>query len=83
MEKKDFYIQGWQRDKFYPDFIVKTKSGKYLIVEYKGENLLTNEDTKYKIELGQKWASLAGKNYEFHLVNENKMDEFITHISSL
>lgn len=82
-EKKDFYIQGWQRDKFYPDFILKTKSGKYLIVEYKGENLLTNEDTKYKIELGQKWGSLAGKNYEFHLVNENKMDELITHIKTL
>jgi type III restriction enzyme len=62
------YLQGWQRDKFYPDFIVKTKSGKYLLVEYKGENLLTNEDTKYKITLGKKWESLTPSNYLFYLV---------------
>jgi len=62
---------------------LKTKSGKYVIVEYKGENLLTNEDTKYKMKLGNKWASLAGKNYEFHMVNENKTDELITYIKLL
>ena len=82
-EKKDFYIQGWQRDKFYPDFILKTKSGKYLVVEYKGANLLTNEDTQYKNEIGLKWASLAGKNYEFHLAHEGNIEEIITRIKSL
>jgi len=66
------YLQGWQRDKFYPDFIVKTKSGKYLLVEYKGENLLTNEDTKYKINLGKKWEELTPSNYLFFLVAKGK-----------
>ena len=59
MEKSDFYIQGWQKSRFYPDLIIKTKSNKYVIVEYKGENLLTNDDTKYKKELGCKWAELT------------------------
>lgn len=66
------YLQGWQRNKFYPDFIVKTKSGKYLLVEYKGENLLTNEDTTYKINLGKKWEELTPPNYLFFLVAKGK-----------
>ncbi len=82
-EKKDFYIQGWQRDKFYPDFILKTLSGKYIVVEYKGENLLTNEDTLYKNEIGLKWALLAGKKYEFHLAHEKNLEEIITKIKLL
>ena len=77
------YLQGWQRNKFYPDFIVKTKKGNYLLVEYKGENLLTNEDTKYKIKLGEKWQQLTGKNYYFFLVHKKNMEEFITKIKKL
>lgn len=83
MEKKDFFIQGWRRDKFYPDYIIKTDSGKYLIVEYKGENLLTNVDTKYKVELGKKWKVLAGDNYEFYLVSKKNTEKFITEIKKL
>ena len=84
-EKKEeaIYLQGWQRNKFYPDFIVKTKKGNYLLVEYKGENLLTNEDTQYKIKLGEKWQELTGKNYYFFLVHKKNMEEFITKIKEL
>ena len=84
-EKKaeSIYLQGWQKNKFYPDFIVKTKKGNYLLVEYKGENLLTNKDTKYKIKLGEKWQELAGKKYHFFLVHKKSMEEFITKIKTL
>lgn len=77
IEKKDFYIQGWKKSRFYPDFIIKIKSGKYIIVEYKGEHLLTNDDTKYKTELGRKWADLAGDDYEFKLVSKNSINQFL------
>ena len=77
MEKNDFYIQGWQKSRFYPDFIIKTNSGKYVITEYKGENLLTNDDTKYKEKLGKKWAELAGEQYLFYLVNKNNVEQFM------
>ena len=83
MEKRDWYIQGWQHDKFYPDFIVKTKAQNYIIVEYKGENLLTNEDTNYKKELGERWAYLAGEKYHFILANKNNIDEVIKEIQKL
>ena len=52
--RKDFHIQGWQKNKIYPDFITakksKTSNEKYdkvYVLETKGVHL-KNEDTKYK-----------------------------------
>ena len=83
IEKRDFFIQGWKKLRFYPDFILKTLSGKIAIVEYKGEHLLTSEDTEYKKEIGKIWAKLAGKRYEFHLVDKDSVEQFVDHIACL
>ena len=64
-EKEDFYLQGSRSGKFYPDFIVKTKSGEYILAEYKGEDRLSNDDTSYKEELGKLWERLNGKETNF------------------
>ena len=69
------YFQGWQPNRFWPDFIVKTKSGKFLVVEYKGENLKSNEDTKYKNQLGKKWEELTPKEFYFFIVIKKKTKE--------
>ena len=42
-----------------PDFIIKLKSGKIIVAEYKGDNLRTNDDTKEKELIGKTWASLV------------------------
>lgn len=42
-------------DKFYPDFVCMLNDGRYLVVEYKGENLWTNEDSREKRALGELW----------------------------
>ena len=42
-------------DKFYPDFVAELTDGKILVVEYKGEHLVTNTDTREKDLLGQLW----------------------------
>lgn len=68
--RKDFHIQGWQRNKIYPDFIATKKSKgkkdnyeKVYVLETKGVHLKANDDTKYKLnvftlcnELGAKKA---------------------------
>ncbi len=53
--RKDFHIQGWQRNKIYPDFIAakssKTKKDDYdtvYVLETKGVHLKENDDTRYK-----------------------------------
>lgn len=82
-EKEDFYLQGWKPNKFYPDFIIKTKGGVYILAEYKGEDRITNEDTQYKVELGEYWQGLTKGKHKFLLVTRKNIDESLGQISSL
>ncbi|MGZ8157742.1 MAG: DEAD/DEAH box helicase [Methylobacter sp.] len=52
----EYCIQGWKREKIYPEFLVKLEAGKdgierLYFVESKGEHLEGNKDTSYKQEL--------------------------------
>jgi type III restriction enzyme len=52
----EYSIQGWKRERVYPDFLVKLKAGydgteKLYFVESKGEHLEGNKDTDYKQKL--------------------------------
>jgi type III restriction enzyme len=54
--KQDYHLQGWQRNKVYPDFlacITSNDSGGYTlsILETKGAHLKGNDDTQYKERL--------------------------------
>ena len=78
-----FYIQGWKKQKFYPDFIAKTKKGNYFILEYKGEHLIGSEDSEYKKAIGKEWEKLSGKGYYFKWVEKKNLDSVINEISKL
>ncbi len=54
-EKFSFWLQTGT-DKFYPDFVCKLKDGRYLVVEYKGADRWSNDDSKEKRRLGELWA---------------------------
>lgn len=45
--------------KFYPDFICELKDGRMLVVEYKGEAYVTNDDSAEKRAIGDRWAKLS------------------------
>lgn len=83
-EKKDpFYIQGWRKGKFYPDFVVLTKKGNIIACEWKGEDRISNDDTKYKEEIGKLWENLGkGKAY-FFLANNKNVEEVLSGIKKL
>ena len=55
----------------YPDLIVRTKSGKVLVVETKGDHL-DNLDSRIKAETGDKWASMAGRAFKYYMVFQTK-----------
>lgn len=66
---KGFFINGFLN--MYPDFIVKTKSGKIVLVETKGDDR-DNLDSVHKIELGNKWETDSGnKKYKYFMVFNN------------
>lgn len=53
--------------RFFPDFIAELTNGSILVVEYKGENLLTNQDTLAKKRVGEKWEEMSDGNGFFLL----------------
>jgi len=84
-EKKDdcFYLRGWKKNKFYPDFIAVTKKGNILALEWKGEHLQDNSDTEYKVEVGKIWEKLGKGKLHFFLVGNNNVEEVLTDIKEL
>ncbi len=67
---KGFSINGFNSN-HYPDFIIVTKGGSVILLETKGDHL-DNTDSLAKIRLGEKWASMSGKNYHYFMVFDTK-----------
>lgn len=65
MSRHGFCINGFINH--YPDFILKTNSGKVILAETKGEHL-KNDDSCEKIELGEAWRYAAGNQYRYYMV---------------
>lgn len=62
-----FWLQT-STDRFYPDFIAELNDGRILAIEYKGGNLMTNDDSKEKRLLGEAWAARSGGKCLFLMV---------------
>jgi len=80
IERSGFYLQGYRKGRFFPDFVVKTKRNNYFVIEYKGEYLRDTADTMSKEEIGEIWQNLAPENYFFRLISKDKVDETIDSI---
>ncbi len=83
-EKRDpFYIQGWRKNKFFPDFVVATERGNILALEWKGEDRISNEDTDYKTCIGKIWAKLGREKLHFFLVHNKNVEEVLCNLKEL
>ena len=50
--KQQYHLQGWRRQRVYPDFVAcRRRDGSLLVLETKGVHLKGNEDTGYKMKL--------------------------------
>lgn len=63
--RNEFSINGFLNH--YPDFLAMTQSGTVLAVETKGE-MLKNDDSRDKLELGNIWANASGDRYRYFMV---------------
>ena len=70
--ESSFWLQT-PSDKFYPDFMALLNDGRVLALEYKGEHLITNDDTKEKQKIGDLWAARSSGNCLFHLLGKNDL----------
>lgn len=71
--RKGFAING--AINAYPDLMVRTESGKLLLIETKGDQL-ENSDSRLKAEIGAKWAEMAGRMYKYYMVFETKNPDY-------
>ena len=69
IERKGFRINGFMNH--YPDFMIRTKSGKIILIEAKGD-YYDGEDSVNKLKLGRKWQTLSGDNYRYFMVFESR-----------
>lgn len=65
-----FWLQT-SSDKFYPDFVAQLEDGRILAVEYKGEHLASNDNSKEKKSIGELWADRSNGRCLFLMI-ENK-----------
>lgn len=83
-EKVDpFFIQGWRKGKFYPDFVAVTKKGTIVALEWKGEDRISNDDTAYKMEIASEWEKLGKGKQRFFLVHNGNSEEVLTELKKL
>lgn len=82
-DKGEFALQGHRKPKFNPDFIAFTESGKIAVLEWKGGDRVSNEDTRYKQELGDDWAALDPDNRYFRVVDKTDHHEILREVAAL
>lgn len=61
-----YYVQGWRKNKVYPDFIFAISNKKVVVIETKGDQLEGNLDTTYK----QKLLSTISNNFAVEQVKK-------------
>ena len=69
MSRKGFVVNGFINH--YPDFIVMTKTGKIVLIETKGDHL-DNEQNRKKLDLSRTWQSMAGGQFKYYMVFQDK-----------
>lgn len=67
-EDTSFWLQT-PTDKFYPDFVCLLKDGRYMVVEYKGADRWSNDDSKEKRLIGEVWEKRSGGKCLFIMPN--------------
>ena len=61
-------------DYFYPDFVAELHNGRLLVVEYKGDGYATNDDSREKRWVGERWAQTTGQLFVMVEKTLNGMD---------
>jgi type III restriction enzyme len=73
-EEHSFWLQT-AHQKFYPDFLVKLKTGVWLVVEYKGSDRASSESNQEKKRVGELWAEASEGKCKFAWVEDKNWSE--------
>lgn len=62
------------KNEFYPDFVCELLDGTLVVIEYKGGHLVTNDESRYKDDVGNQWAKSSNGKCRFIMVRPQKED---------
>jgi len=68
-----FWLQT-STDKFYPDFVAQLNDGRWLVMEYKGQQFLDSADTKEKKTVGELWEARSKGKCLFRMATAANLD---------
>jgi type III restriction enzyme len=63
---------------FYPDFVCELNDSRLLVVEYKGEHLQDNADSREKSAVGAQWEKTSGGRCLFLMATKNENGADVT-----
>ena len=69
-------------DKFYPDFVCLLTDGRFLVVEFKGEDRWSNDDSKEKRDIGGLWEARSSGQCLFIMPKGKRLEEITEKIRS-
>jgi type III restriction enzyme len=69
-------------DKFYPDFVCLLHDGCFLVVEYKGEERWSNDDSKEKRDIGGLWEARSKGSCMFVMPKGKRFEEVTAKVKS-
>ena len=79
--ESSFWLQT-STDRFYPDFVCRLTDGRILVVEYKGADRWSNDDSKEKRALGDLWAARSNGKCLFIMPNGPDYDAIRQKVTS-
>jgi type III restriction enzyme len=71
LERRGFWLP-LATAKFYPDFVAELMDGRTLVVEHKGKVYASNDDSKEKRNVGDRWEEKSGGKALFLMTVEDK-----------
>jgi type III restriction enzyme len=77
-----FALKGWHPHTFNPDFLAKLTNGVDVLLEYKGADRATDDQTRWKDELGSVWESLDSKKRFFRIVTRANLDTVVAELKA-
>lgn len=66
-----FWLQT-SSDKFYPDFVAVLNDGRFMVIEYKGAHLISNDDSREKRLIGELWAERSDGKCLFLMIEKKE-----------
>jgi len=75
-----FWLQT-STDRFYPDFVCLLNDGRYLVVEYKGEDRWSNEDSREKRIIGEVWAKWSSGKCLFVMTKGQELGTIVSKVN--